>query len=150
MSARTKDLIFPLTVLLAVVSYWLQLEGAPRAARVVPQGVLVLLLALVGAVALTALRREPPPGGAPAASWILGAARAGWRQIAIVGLSIGYYFAFELLGFHIANALFLACAFPIAGVGLRSTVLLTLGSVVVLYVTASLMQFNVPEGWLFR
>lgn len=155
MTIRWKELVFPALAGVWVLLYWLQLEGAPRAARVVPVGTIILLgvLAAVIVVRDGILARGRPidePGQAdinPDASRNLWRY---WREAAYVLLSVLYFLIFAYIGFHVANVVFLALALWVSGNKPRTIILATVVTAAVIFAASHLMQFNLPTPILFR
>ena len=155
MSIRWKECVFPALTVLWVAAYWSQLEGAPRAARVVPDGVMVFILALVvlitmrDAVIWTGQKSQKSvsvtslPASTVAFSEL-------YREMAFVCLSIAYYILFDYVGFHPANIVFLAIALRITGNPWRTVLVGTLTTAAIIFGVAEIMQFNMPTPKLFR
>ncbi len=155
MSIRWKEVIFPALALLWVAAYWSQLEGAPRAARAVPDGVMVFILVLAVVIILRngmvwtgpkAGTETAEPGSGSAWGSLLGFQ----RELAFVGLSVGYYILFDYVGFHPANVVFLAVGLRVAGNPWRTVLAGTLVTSAVIFGVAELMQFNIPTPKFFR
>lgn len=155
MSIRWKEFVFPALTVLWVAAYWIQLEGAPRAARVVPDGVMVFILALVvliimrDAVDWTGQKLQ---GSATATDRLSPTFTLSgiYQELAFVCLSITYYVLFDYVGFHPANIVFLAIALRITGNPWRTVLIGTLATGVIIFGVAEIMQFNIPTPKLFR
>jgi hypothetical protein len=165
MTIRWKELIAPGIMLLAILFYWVQVRGQARAVVLIPYGVIVLLLVLIALViweqALIKGKRKgkdhpkeikirsPEVQGMKErlGKWLL----AYKREFIFILLSIGYYFAFIHLGFTLANILFLILAFLTTGLKWKPLFWCTVITVVIFYMTSSLMQLDAPElPWFLR
>jgi hypothetical protein len=155
MSIRWKECVFPALAILWVAAYWSQLDGAPRAARVVPDGVMVFIVALVILIIMRDVvvwtgqkTRGPGPviGGLSAP----GALSGYYREMAFVCLSVVYYILFDYVGFHPANIVFLAIALRVTGNPWRTVLVGTLTTGAIIFGVAEIMQFNMPTPKLFR
>ncbi|MBO8141115.1 MAG: tripartite tricarboxylate transporter TctB family protein [Firmicutes bacterium] len=162
MGRRWHELIVPALTLGVAMAYWLQVRGQARTVVLVPLGVIVLLAALCLAVVWRESRKAPDraadrrtPQAAPGArSGSLPEQAAAWvkrhrREIGLVALCLGYYAAFQRLGFHIANLLFLWLAFPNSGLRWTQAIVYGTLTAVALYAVTELVQLNVPTvPWL--
>lgn len=155
MSIRWKEFVFPALTVLWVAAYWIQLEGAPRAARVVPDGVMVFILALVvliimrDAVDWTGQKLQGSLNTTDRLSPTFTLSGI-YQELAFVCLSITYYVLFDYVGFHPANIVFLAIALRITGNPWRTVFVGTLATGVIIFGVAEIMQFNIPTPKLFR
>ena len=155
MPIRWKEFAFPALVGVWVLLYWLQLEDAPRAARTVPDGVMVLLGILCAMIVVRdglwrpSRATDESRSAAPAPRAGPGLLRY-WREGAYVLLSILYFLLFAYLGFHVANVVFLALALLVSGNSLRTVIVATTATALVIFAAAQLMQFNLPTPILFR
>ena len=154
MSIRWKVLVFPALSVLWVAAYWSQLEGAPRAARAVPDGVIVFILAMVvliimrDAVIWTPKKsQELTTTDRLASNFRLSEIS---KELAFICLSIVYYVIFDYVGFHPANIVFLAVALRITGNPWRIVLIATLTTGAIIFGVAELMQFNMSTPKLFR
>lgn len=155
MSIQWKEFVFPVLTVVWVVAYWSQLDGAPRAARVVPDGVMVFILAMVVLIIMretmtwTAQKPQEPATttGHPASIFTLSGI---YQELAFLGLSIVYYVLFDYVGFHPANVVFLAIALCITGNPWRTVLIGTLTTGLIIFGVAEIMQFNMPTPKLFR
>lgn len=155
MPIRWKEFVFPALVGAWVLLYWLQLEDAPPAARRVPDGVMVLLGILCAMIVVRdgswrQSRAADEPGSADPASGAGAGLLSYWREGAYVLLSILYFLLFAYLGFHVANVTFLALALLVSGNSLRTVIVATTATALVIFAAAQLMQFNLPTPILFR
>ena len=152
---RWKEFVFPALTVLWVAAYWIQLEGAPRAARVVPDGVMVFILALVvliimrDAVDWTGQKLQGSSNTTDRLSPTFTLSGI-YQELAFVCLSITYYVLFDYVGFHPANIIFLAIALRITGNPWRTVFVGTLTTGVIIFGVAEIMQFNMPTPKLFR
>lgn len=155
MSIRWKEVLFPALALLWAAAYWSQLTDAPRAARVVPDGVMIFIVVLAVVIILrngvvwtgrrAGVRRSPSDGvSAPGGLFGFG------RELAFIGLSVAYYVLFDYVGFHPANVIFLAIGLRVAGNPWRTVLIGTLVTSLVIFGVAEVMQFNIPTPKLFR
>jgi len=155
MSIRWKEFVFPALTVVWVAAYWWQLEGAPRAARVVPDGVMVFILALVvliimrDAVDWTGQKLQGSSNTTDRLSSTFTFSGI-YQELAFVCLSITYYVLFDYVGFHPANIVFLAIALRITGNPWRTVFVGTLATGVIIFGVAEIMQFNIPTPKLFR
>lgn len=155
MSIRWKEFVFPALVGVWVLLYWLQLEDAPRAARTVPDGVMVLLGVLCAIIVVRdglwrPSRTTDDSGSADPASRAGPGLLSYWREGAYVLLSILYFLLFAYLGFHVANVVFLVLALWVSGNSPRTIIVATVATSLAIFAAAQLMQFNLPTPILFR
>jgi hypothetical protein len=155
MSIRWKEFVFPALTVLWVAAYWSQLEGAPRAARVVPDGVMAFILALVvliivrDAVDWTGQKSQESATTTARLSPTFTISRI-YQELAFVCLSIAYYVLFDYVGFHPANIAFLAIALRVTGNPWRTVLVGTITTGAIIFGVAEIMQFNMPTPKLFR
>jgi len=163
MTARfLKQLIVPFIILLFTLIFGFSILDAPSVSKRVPMvamGVIVVFIIMT----LSRIRFEIRASESEAAPSDVQEQRGGetWmdrhgRQLAFVVLSLLYYWLFDILGFNLTNLLFMLAVLPVVGFwkgrGLKTELLRTLiaafSTVIVLYLLASVMKFNVPTGIL--
>lgn len=156
-----QELVVPALVMLGAALYWVSLTDAPSITKRIPMGVIVLVVALTVIVVIKAAfeewkRRQAHsdelhlPFKEVFIKWWL----AWYKRLILIGLGIGYYFAFRYLGFSLANFLFLLAALAIAGFAKGQGILAAAGKIsgtallasIVFYWLAVIMNFNVPRG----
>jgi hypothetical protein len=155
MSIQWKEFVFPALTVVWVVAYWSQLEGAPRAARAVPDGVMAFILVMVVLVILRDVviwtTQKPPESASTSARFSPKFTLSGIRQeLAFVCLSVLYYVVFAYVGFHPANIVFLAVALRITGNSWRTVFVGTFVTAAIIFGVAEVMQFTMPTPKLFR
>ena len=158
MNIRWREVVFPGLALFEGIAYWYQLREAASAAKRVPNGVMVLLLILIAIVvwreALAHREAEEDQSTLPRPTSIrnrIGAWFVAYRRECIfVLLSFGYYIAFQEIGFNLANALFLFLAFILMKMKWKSNFIYTTATVLLLFATPEVMNFNVPVAPWFR
>lgn len=155
MTIRWKELVFPALAGVWILLYWLQLEGAPRAARVVPVGTIILLGVFAAVIVVrdgifSRDRTIDDPGQAEIDRDTSRSIWRYWRETAYVLLSVLYFLIFAYIGFHVANVVFLALALWVSGNKPRTIAVATATTAAVIFVAAHLMQFNLPTPILFR
>ena len=155
MTIRWKELVFPALAGVWILLYWLQLDGAPRAARVVPVGTIILLGVLAAVIVVRdGIFSKDRAIDAPAQTEINPDASRSlwryWREAAYVLLSVLYFLIFAYIGFHVANVVFLALALWISGNKPRTIVVATAITAAVIFAAAHLMQFSLPTPIFFR
>jgi len=136
--------LLPALALFWAVAFILDLEDAPRAARVVPTGVAMVLAVaalLEAGRVLLAARGGLRGGGSLAGEWD--------RAAAVLAL-LAYYPAFVLVGFHISNLLFLFAILAILRPGLKITLGVALGTAALISGLAVALGFNLPTPMLFQ
>lgn len=136
--------LIPLLALFWAVAFILDLEEAPRAARVVPTGVAFVLAAIA---ALEALRVFVLAPGAWRSRGGMALDRD--RTFAVLAL-LAYYPSFVLVGFHISNLLFLLAILAILRPGLKTTLIVALGTAGLVSGLAVALGFNLPTPMLFQ
>lgn len=162
MLIRWKELIVPGIVFFFAIYYGLQVKGQTRAVVMIPYGVIVLLLGLIAVVIWReAIVKDKVRAGSGeqissthrayslkerAVGWVLGYK----RELGLTFLSIGYYVGFEIIGFTLDNVIFLMLSFSILGLNWKRSVIYTFFTAIAIYLSASLMQLNVPAAPWFR
>lgn len=163
MGRRWNELVVPAVTLVVAFAYWLQVRGQARTVVMVPLGAIVLLAVLCLALLWREVRKQPHhdvasqamspplPSDPSGALHQLGFAWVGRyrREIGLVVLCCGYYLAFERIGFHLANILFLWLTFLNCGVRWTQAVVYGALTTAALYLFTELVKLNVPTApWL--
>ena len=154
-SRRHGEWVVPALAALLALTYWWQVRGQDRVVVLLPN-VLVLLVLLLAVVVVwreAVQTRSGPDDGRKGALSLAGVRQrlGAWiadhrRELSLVALSVAYYVLFERLGFHLANLLFLTLAFLAMGLDWRRTAGYAVGVSFVVYVSAYLLQLNVPPA----
>jgi len=137
------SVLLPVLGLIWAAAFLVGLADAPRAARLVPNGV---ALALIVAALLQMLRELAGARGRPAAS---GPRAQPDRLFAVLAL-LGYYPSFLLVGFHITNLLFLLAILAILRPGLATALGVAFGTTAIVSGLALALGLNLPTPWLFQ
>jgi len=139
------ELIVPAIVLIGCLLYWLHIQDARSVSRRVPNGVIfftvgMTVLAVLREFVRSARTDAQAPDAQPLESAVV------MKRVAFVLLCIGYYLAFGVLGFNLANLVFLALAYVVAGMAPLIALPTAIASTVVFWALARVMDFNVPSG----
>lgn len=139
MPQRLHALVVPGIVAVMTLAYWVQIADASRTAVLVPIGIIALIAAFLAVVVVRDMRNAPE---APASSSLIHLLA---KPVGLIALSVGYWGAFQYLGFNVANALFLGLVFLLAGGHWSRAILLSGIGTVVLHVLARAMDFDLPD-----
>ena len=153
---RWQELIVPGIIVLFVISYWIQVRGQSRAVIIIPYGTMWLVLLLTAIVIYAHLfrkgaREEKNGPDTKAVPRLKDGLLAYKRESGLIALSVGYYFAFDPLGFTGSNLIFLLLGFRVAGLKTTKSIVYSLITTAILFGTSTLLQLDAPNiPWFLR
>jgi hypothetical protein len=152
-----RALSVPVFIAAMTLMYWLSIAGAPSSAQRVPRVIILFICVMTVIVAVRELQQAKVDDRDESNHETVYQSLKNWfaehgQKVVFALISVGYFPAFVLVGFNIANAVFLALALPLAGLGQRLSlgwrVVLALASALfsagIFHMIATAMGFNVP------